>query len=416
MNNLYNSKILIVDDNDDNLELIENFLDDEGYKNTLCVSSAKEAYSELQNQNIDLIILDIMMPDIDGIEACKYIKSQTKYKDIPIIIATAKSDLTTLKNGFEAGANDYVRKPITNDIELLARVKNALMLRHNISYVKKINQSLDTKVKDEIEKNRKKDLVVQEQTKLAAMGEMVGSIAHQWRQPLNALNINIQNLEDDFEDGLIDKKFLDNFIENNSNIIKFMSTTIDDFRNFFRIDKEKVDFNIKEAIDNVANIQGAVLRNFNISLNITGDGFKIHSFKNEFSHVILNLINNSKDALLNNNTKDTTNIITKRNILKTNKHKTLAYPNPFRETITIEYTIQKNSTVNVEVVNLLGVKIKSQNLNALLKGTHTFQFSGNNLKNGIYIVKIQTQEYKETLFILKQYSIPKSRPTSKILL
>ena len=304
MNNLYNSKILIVDDNDDNLELIENFLDDEGYKNTLCVSSAKEAYSELQNQNIDLIILDIMMPDIDGIEACKYIKSQTKYKDIPIIIATAKSDLTTLKNGFEAGANDYVRKPITNDIELLARVKNALMLRHNISYVKKINQSLDTKVKDEIEKNRKKDLVVQEQTKLAAMGEMVGSIAHQWRQPLNALNINIQNLEDDFEDGLIDKKFLDNFIENNSNIIKFMSTTIDDFRNFFRIDKEKVDFNIKEAIDNVANIQGAVLRNFNISLNITGDGFKIHSFKNEFSHVILNLINNSKDALLNNNTKD----------------------------------------------------------------------------------------------------------------
>lgn len=138
MNDLHISKILVVDDNDDNLELIEDFLDDDGYENIICVLGAKEAYDVLDNNNIDLIILDIMMPEIDGLEACEYIKTNPEYKDIPIIIATAKADLDTLKAGFDAGANDYVRKPITNDVELLARVRNALTLKCQLDYIKNI--------------------------------------------------------------------------------------------------------------------------------------------------------------------------------------------------------------------------------------------------------------------------------------
>jgi len=304
MSNLYNSYILVVDDNDDNLELIEDFLDDEGYENIICVTGARDAYDVLSEKGIDLIILDIMMPDIDGLEACEYIKTHPDYKDIPIIIATAKADLDTLKAGFEAGASDYVRKPITNDIELLARVKNALTLKCQVDYIKNINETLDDKIKDEIDKNHKKDLLMQEQTKLAEMGEMVGSIAHQWRQPLNALSINIQNLEDDFEEGLIDKIFIDNFIQKNTDIINFMSHTIDDFRNFFRIDKEKIDFSVLESIENVVNIQDAVLKNYNINLEIIGDDFIINGFKNEFSQVVMNLINNAKDALVENKIDD----------------------------------------------------------------------------------------------------------------
>ena len=304
MDNLHNSKILVVDDNEDNLELIEDFLDDEGYENIICVLGAREAYDILSSHDIDLIILDIMMPDIDGLKACEYIKSHPEYEDIPIIIATAKADLDTLKAGFEAGANDYVRKPITNDVELLARVKNALTMKIQLNYIKNINETLDTKIKDEIEKNHKKDLLMQEQTKLAAMGEMVGSIAHQWRQPLNALSINIQNLEDDFADGLIDEKFLDEFMGKNRKIITFMSDTIDDFRNFFRIDKEKIKFSALESVDSVVNILGAVLRSSNIELKIVGDDFEIYGFKNEFSQVIMNIINNAKDALIEKNIKD----------------------------------------------------------------------------------------------------------------
>ncbi|MEA2099423.1 MAG: hybrid sensor histidine kinase/response regulator [Campylobacterota bacterium] len=304
MNDLHISKILVVDDNDDNLELIEDFLDDDGYENIICVLGAKEAYDVLDNNNIDLIILDIMMPEIDGLEACEYIKTNPEYKDIPIIIATAKADLDTLKAGFDAGANDYVRKPITNDVELLARVRNALTLKCQLDYIKNTNECLDKKVKYEIEKNHKKDLLMQEQTKLAAIGEMVGSIAHQWRQPLNALSINIQNLEDDFQDGLIDKLFVDEFMEKNRKIIDFMSSTIDDFRNFFRIDKEKIDFSILESVNDVISIQNAVIRSYNITIDIIGEDFNINGYKNEFSQVIMNLINNAKDALVEKKIKD----------------------------------------------------------------------------------------------------------------
>lgn len=127
------------------------------------------------------------------------------------------------------------------------------------------------------------------------MGEMIGSIAHQWRQPLNALNINIQNLDDDYDDGIIDKQFIDEFIVKNRKIIEFMSQTIDDFRNFFRVDKEKVYFSVKESVQSVLNIQSALLESHKIKVDFFGNDFKAYGLQSEFQQVILNFINNSKD-------------------------------------------------------------------------------------------------------------------------
>ena len=149
--------------------------------------------------------------------------------------------------------------------------------------------------KDEI---IKKDTVLQEQSKLAAMGEMVGSIAHQWRQPLNSLNINIENLDDDYADGLIDAKFIDKFIAKQTNTIQFMSHTIDDFRNFFRVDKVKRVFSVREAIENIISIQSAQLKNYNISVEIRGKDFKLNAIESEFKQTILNIISNAKDAII----------------------------------------------------------------------------------------------------------------------
>ena len=105
----------------------------------------------------------------------------------------------------------------------------------------RLNKNLTKEVQEHITENLKKDKILQEQSKLVAMGEMVGAIAHQWRQPLNALNINIQNLDDDYIDGLINEEFINNFIYKQTKTINFMSKTIDDFRNFFRVDKIKKD-------------------------------------------------------------------------------------------------------------------------------------------------------------------------------
>ena len=304
MENLYKTNILVVDDSQDNLDLIEDMLDDEGYKNITCVLSASQAYKELEKNNVDLIILDVMMPNINGIEACMQIKKDPRYKDISIIIVTATSDMNTLQDGFNAGACDYVRKPIINSLEMLLRVRNALHLKLNIDKCKDVNKMLDERVKEEIDKNKKKDLMLQEQSKLAAMGDMAGAIAHQWRQPLNTLSMSIENLEDDYSDDLINEKFLNTFIEQNIKTIKYMSNTIDDFRYFFKIDKKKSDFSILEILQETVNIQKTMLSHHNINLNISGDDFIINGFKSEFKQVLLNIINNAKDVMSEKNTSD----------------------------------------------------------------------------------------------------------------
>lgn len=164
--------------------------------------------------------------------------------------------------------------------------------------LKELNENLEEIVKTKTNENIKQLETLQQQSKLASMGEMIGAIAHQWRQPLNELGIAIQNLKYDYEDGLITKEYLDEFITSTKKVIKFMSDTIDDFRNFYRVDKTKEVFSVKNAIEKTLSIQKAQLFNNHIEVELRGDDFEISGYKNEFQQVILNLINNAKDILL----------------------------------------------------------------------------------------------------------------------
>jgi len=155
------------------------------------------------------------------------------------------------------------------------------------------NKGLESAVKIKTEENLKQQQLLQEQSKLAAMGEMIGAIAHQWRQPLNALSLSIQNLEYDFHDGRVDETFIQKYIKKNQDTISFMSRTIDDFRNFFRVDKVKETFEVKRAIEETVAIQDASLKSNNITLKISGEDFTIYGFRSEFQQVILNLISNA---------------------------------------------------------------------------------------------------------------------------
>ncbi len=156
--------------------------------------------------------------------------------------------------------------------------------------------------------------------KLVAMGEMMGAIAHQWRQPLNELNINIEMLEEYYDIGSIDEKFIEEFIEKNTNTIQFLSKTINDFSNFFRTNKQKTHFSIKESIENTLSIIAVGLQKNNISCKVIGDDIKIFGLSTEFQQVILNIINNAKDAIIdlrenkeNFEGKISINILTKEN-------------------------------------------------------------------------------------------------------
>jgi len=176
-----------------------------------------------------------------------------------------------------------------------------LLVLYRQYVLKEGNKRLEAAVTRKTEENFKQQKILQEQEKLAAMGEMIGSIAHQWRQPLNALGLSIQNLEYDFNDGHVDKEFIKNHVKKNKGTIAFMSQTIDDFRSFFKVDKVKEKFGVKKAINETLSVQEASLKKHNIELNISGNNFDIYGFRSEFKQVVLNIISNAQYELKHRN-------------------------------------------------------------------------------------------------------------------
>jgi PAS domain S-box-containing protein len=199
---------------------------------------------------------------------------------------------------------------ITKDKKVKWLLKNTIIIKNEnntiinfLGYISDITElmeyryNLEKIIKNKTKENLKQLEILQEQSKLASMGEMIGAISHQWRQPLNSINMSIQNLDEYYEDGLIDEEFIDKFIEKNKKTIQFMSDTIDNFRNFFRIDKKTEDFSIKKSINETLNILSAQLKNHNIDISLNGDDIDINGYKNEFQQVLLNIIINAKDAI-----------------------------------------------------------------------------------------------------------------------
>ncbi|WP_368029928.1 ATP-binding protein [Arcobacter sp. s6] len=162
--------------------------------------------------------------------------------------------------------------------------------------------NLEFKIQEEINKRLEQEQILIQQSKLASMGEMIGNIAHQWRQPLAQISAIHMNMKVTYDFNKFTKEYMEMKLKEANKLTSYMSQTISDFQNFFKPQGEKEDFSIEKACRDAFFILESSLKyhGIDVTFNITEDTI-IHGYKNEYSQVILNILSNAKDILIERN-------------------------------------------------------------------------------------------------------------------
>lgn len=293
MNDLLNGsdarKILLVDDNADNLGVLRDTLTPEGYDLFFASSGEKAIEIALQAQP-HLILLDVIMPGIDGFETCQKLKENERTKDIPVIFITAKKDAEDIVKGFSVGGVDYVPKPFFEE-EVCARVRTHMELINLRKKLEEKVQERTTQLKELSQANEK----LNELDRLKSM--FIASMSHEFRTPLNSiigftgviLMELVGKLGDKQKDLLIrikdSSRHLLGLIEDAIDISKIEAGKLDVNASDFLLDK-MIDEAVSE-VDQMRNKKGLELK-----VNIP-DNFEIYSDRKRVFQCILNYLTNA---------------------------------------------------------------------------------------------------------------------------
>lgn len=192
--------LLIVDDNPTNIEVLGTILKHEGY--LLGVArNGLQALEMVDQSPPDLILLDIVMPEMDGYETCTRLKSAPETREIPVIFLTARTESEAVVRGFELGAVDYVTKPF-NSAELLARVRTQLELRRAFEDLKRAHREMEEMQQQLLEAERLKILL-----------ETAGGAAHEINQPLQAITLQLEMMAMKMSKGDSTKRVIEEVLE-----------------------------------------------------------------------------------------------------------------------------------------------------------------------------------------------------------
>ena len=280
------------------------FLSEINYKLEIAKKSLSEKNEELRlilDTTMEAIIIfkDNSVVDCNKI-AIELFNKQMKYelinKSFNDLIHNKNRDILNEKEPFE-----------TNLIREDGSEFNAII---NIKDTSLNNQIFKIVTIVDIEDLKRKENLMAEQTKLAAMGEMLGNIAHQWRQPLNIISMSSSNLKLKNDIGELCSSTLSESLSLILRTTNHLSDTIDTFNDFLKTDKEKSFFNVNENIKNSISLVDSFFKNFNIDIILElEEGIFINSLANEFSQAFINILNNAKDAIVLNLKDDENGLI-----------------------------------------------------------------------------------------------------------
>ncbi|NOU50586.1 hybrid sensor histidine kinase/response regulator [Pseudoalteromonas sp. JBTF-M23] len=311
MNNLVslnNCRILIVDDKAENLELLTSFLEAEGYE-VAFATSGKEAINIATIFLPHLILLDVMMPGIDGFETCRRLKSLDKVKDVPVIFVTGKAELSDIVEAFSVGAVDYVTKPIRQE-ELLARVSTHLQLQALINLRDELIGTLRDKTLELEKLSKLKEQQLETSQQFSHIGEMVGELTHELGTPLSVISTAISHLDDKqkqinqhMQQQTLAKSELQSFIDNAAQSYDIVLSNLNNAMNLVNSFKHIVvgefsgavtECNLADYLNDIQRVLQPKLKRSPHNVNITcPDPLQITSDVGALSQVLINLINNA---------------------------------------------------------------------------------------------------------------------------
>jgi len=296
MEDLFDNTILIVDDTPENIDILVELLED--FDKQIAINGEDALETAWEGNPPDLILLDIMMPEMDGYEVCEKLRANDKTKDIPIIFLTAKTEKDDIVKGFEVGGQDYITKPF-DARELMKRVKTQLELKTQREILKNMNVILEEKVQERtaqlkdsnnsLDKANKKLLTLDE-----AKNQFLMLISHEIRTPLNGIVGSTYFLNDMIDDPEL-KEFLDMLKESVDRLDKFSQTALEITQMQTvgnDLKRTTIDFNtiIKNIVE--LNIDQAKAKQLIISC-VYCEGVEVLCVEDYFSRSIEELISNA---------------------------------------------------------------------------------------------------------------------------
>ena len=285
--------VLIVDDSVDQRLLLKTVLNAAGYAELVLAESAREAFTRLRlddpqsdGAGIDLVLLDITMPQMDGIEACRRIKAVPSLRDIPIVMVTAHTEAKELESAFAAGAIDYITKPL-NKVELLARVRSALTLKREMDGRRHAYAELE-------EKNQE----LEEES--VAKTQILSTVTHELKTPLSSITgyVDRMLLQRERVGPLNERqeKYLET-VQRNGRQLKAL---IDDLLDVSRIESGSLELHLveldlqREIEEVVSALQDQITgKEQRLVLNISANLPRLKADELRFSQVITNLLSNA---------------------------------------------------------------------------------------------------------------------------